>query len=63
MSDRCADRDGRAVPSIVLTEQNLDFVLARIDRLYILEKGEVKFAGGPDDVRRNNEILQKHLMI
>ena len=49
--------------SIVLAEQNLGFVLALSDRLCILEKGEVKFTGPPQEVRDNAEILQKYLTI
>ena len=47
--------------SVLLAEQSLDFVLSLSDRLYILEKGEVKFTGTPADVRANEEELQKYL--
>lgn len=49
--------------SIVLAEQNLDFVLALSDRLYVLEKGEVKFSGTPDEVRANEEVVLRHLTV
>jgi len=49
--------------SVLLAEQSLDFVLSLCDRLYILEKGEVKFTGTPADVRANEEELQKHLTV
>jgi branched-chain amino acid transport system ATP-binding protein len=39
--------------AVLLAEQSLDFVLSLSDRLYILEKGEVKFTGTPADVRAN----------
>jgi ABC-type branched-subunit amino acid transport system ATPase component len=39
--------------SVLLAEQSLDFMLSLSDRLYILEKGEVKFTGTPADVRAN----------
>ncbi len=49
--------------SVLLAEQSLDFVLSLSDRLYILEKGEVKFAGTPADVRANEGELQKYLTV
>jgi branched-chain amino acid transport system ATP-binding protein len=49
--------------SVLLAEQSLDFVLSLSDRLYILEKGEVKFTGTPADVRANEEDLQKYLIV
>jgi branched-chain amino acid transport system ATP-binding protein len=49
--------------SVLLAEQSLDFVLSLSDRLYILEKGEVKFSGTPADVRANEGELQKYLTV
>ncbi len=49
--------------SIVLAEQNLDFVLSLSDRLHILEKGEIKFTGTPDDLRASPEVLEKYLTV
>lgn len=49
--------------SILLAEQNLGFVLALSDRVYILEKGEVKFSGGPDEVRDNPDIVKRYLTV
>jgi branched-chain amino acid transport system ATP-binding protein len=49
--------------SVLLAEQSLDFVLSLCDRLYILEKGEVKFTGTPVDVRANEGELQKYLTV
>lgn len=49
--------------SILLAEQNLGFVLALADRVYILEKGEVKFSGAPDEVRDNPEIVKRYLTV
>ena len=42
--------------SIVLAEQNLEFVLNLSDYLHILEKGEVKYSGTPEDLRRDDGI-------
>jgi branched-chain amino acid transport system ATP-binding protein len=49
--------------SVLLAEQSLDFVLSLSDRLYILEKGEVKFTGTPADVMANEAELQKYLTV
>jgi len=49
--------------SILLAEQSLGFVLSLSDRVYILEKGEVKFTGTPEDVRANEGALQKYLTV
>jgi branched-chain amino acid transport system ATP-binding protein len=49
--------------SIVLAEQNLDFVLALADRVYILEKGEVRFTGSAADLRANDAIVKQYLTV
>jgi len=49
--------------SIVLAEQNLRFVLALADRVYILEKGEVRFTGTPSDLRADSRIVHQYLTV
>ena len=49
--------------SIVLAEQNLDFVLSLADRVYILEKGEVRYTGTPADLRANADIIRQYLTV
>jgi len=49
--------------SIVLAEQNLGFVLALCDRVYILEKGEVKFSGPVEELRGNEELARTYLTV
>jgi branched-chain amino acid transport system ATP-binding protein len=49
--------------SILLAEQSLEFVLSLSDRVYILEKGEVKFTGTADDVRGNERLLHQYLTV
>lgn len=49
--------------SIILAEQNLDFVLALSNRLHILEKGQIKYSGTTDDVRGNQEVVEKYLAV
>jgi branched-chain amino acid transport system ATP-binding protein len=49
--------------SIVLAEQNLQFVMALADRVYILEKGEVRFTGTPADLRADRRIVHQYLTV
>jgi branched-chain amino acid transport system ATP-binding protein len=49
--------------SIVLAEQNLQFVMALADRVYILEKGEVRFAGTPADLQADKSIVHQFLTV
>ena len=49
--------------SIVLAEQNLGFVLYLSDRCHILEKGEIKYSGTPEDLRAKPEILERYLTL
>ncbi|MGQ7846609.1 ABC transporter ATP-binding protein [Granulosicoccus sp. 3-233] len=49
--------------SLVLAEQNLNFVLDLSDRVYILEKGEVKFEGTSDELRQSPELVSRYLSV
>jgi len=49
--------------SIVLAEQNLDFVLYLSDRVHILEKGEVVYTGTPVELRDNPDVQTKYLTV
>jgi len=49
--------------SIVLAEENLKFVMALADRVYILEKGEVRFTGTPADLQADKSIVQQFLTV
>ena len=49
--------------SIVLAEQNLEFVMSLADRVYILEKGEVRFTGTPADLRADESIVHQYLTV
>jgi branched-chain amino acid transport system ATP-binding protein len=49
--------------SIVLAEQNLEFVMALADRIYILEKGEVRFTGTPADLKADERIVHQFLTV
>lgn len=49
--------------SIVLAEQNLKFVLSLSDHCHIMEKGEIKFSGTPEDLRENAQVKEKYLTL
>lgn len=49
--------------SIVLAEQNLNFVLYLSDYLHILEKGEIKFSGTPAQLKADKAVQDKYLTV
>jgi branched-chain amino acid transport system ATP-binding protein len=46
--------------TILLCEQNAKFSLDLSDRLYILEKGEVRYRGTVADFRKNEEAYKTY---
>jgi len=49
--------------TILLCEQNAKFSLDLSDRLYILEKGEVRYQGGVADFRKDEEAYKTYLAL
>lgn len=47
--------------TMVLVEQNVDFALQNSDYVYIIDNGTVVHSATPDDLRANQEILNRHL--
>ena len=47
--------------TILLAEQNVDFSLALADRVYVLEKGQIRFSGSAAALR-DNEALRHDLL-
>ena len=47
--------------TILLAEQNVDFSLNLADRVYVLEKGTIRFSGAASDLR-DNEALRHELL-
>jgi branched-chain amino acid transport system ATP-binding protein len=47
--------------TILLAEQNVDFSLALADRVYVLEKGSIRFSG-PAEQLRDDEALRHELL-
>lgn len=49
--------------TILLSEQNAEFSLGLSDRVYILEKGEVRFNGTVDDFMQDEETCRAYLTV
>ncbi|GAC1404626.1 MAG: ABC transporter ATP-binding protein [Candidatus Velthaea sp.] len=49
--------------TILLVEQNLYSALSVADRCYIIDQGEVKFEGTPDEIRRSDEVRSRYLHV
>jgi branched-chain amino acid transport system ATP-binding protein len=47
--------------TILLVEQNLATALAVADRVYVMEKGEVRVTAAPAELRAAPEVLQRYL--
>jgi branched-chain amino acid transport system ATP-binding protein len=53
-------REGLA---ILLVEQNLRTALALGDRHYVMDKGEIRFAGGSSELEDNDDVLRNYLSV
>jgi branched-chain amino acid transport system ATP-binding protein len=49
--------------TILLAEQRVDFALALADRVYVLEKGAVRFSGAAAELRRDRTLLDRLLSL
>jgi branched-chain amino acid transport system ATP-binding protein len=49
--------------SVLLSEQNVPFAAAVCDRAYVLEKGQVRFAGTMDQLRADEAVRRQHLTV
>jgi branched-chain amino acid transport system ATP-binding protein len=47
--------------TILLVEQNLNTALALADRVYVMEKGEVRLTAAPAELQASPELLQRYL--
>jgi branched-chain amino acid transport system ATP-binding protein len=53
----------RSVLTILLAEQHIDFSLSLSDRLYVLEKGELRFTGTPVEFTADPSIQARYLFV
>jgi branched-chain amino acid transport system ATP-binding protein len=49
--------------TVLISEQNLRFATELADRLYIIEKGEIRYTGTPADLAAHPELREKYLMV
>ncbi len=49
--------------TVLLSEQNLRFATELADRVYIIEKGEIRYEGTPDSLAQDPHVRQKYLMV
>jgi branched-chain amino acid transport system ATP-binding protein len=49
--------------TILLAEQGVEFSLSLADRVYVLEKGMVSFAGPADELRADRDLLHRLLAV
>jgi branched-chain amino acid transport system ATP-binding protein len=47
--------------AVLLVEQNIQTALALADRVYVMEKGEIRLEARPAELRASPEILQRYL--
>ncbi|MSQ18837.1 MAG: ABC transporter ATP-binding protein [Betaproteobacteria bacterium] len=49
--------------TVLISEQNLRFAMELADRVYIIEKGEIRYHGTPAELAARPEIRQQYLMV
>ncbi len=49
--------------SILLSEQNMHFAELVSDRAYVLEKGQIRYAGSMADLSANDEVRRAYLSV
>jgi branched-chain amino acid transport system ATP-binding protein len=49
--------------TILLSEQNFRFTTQVVDRIYIIEKGQIKYESTPQELESNTEIRRKYLSV
>lgn len=53
----------QAGATVLISEQNLRFATELADRIYIIEKGEIRYQGTPADLSHHPEVRQQYLMV
>jgi branched-chain amino acid transport system ATP-binding protein len=49
--------------TILLAEQRVDFALELADRVYVLEKGTIRYSGGADELRQDKGLVDRLLSL
>ena len=48
--------------SILIIEHNMDFILRQgVDKIVVMNDGEILMMGTPDEVRSNREVIEAYL--
>jgi len=49
--------------TVLLCEQNVNFALAISERAYVIEKGAIAYQGNIEELRRNEDVKRRYLMV
>lgn len=49
--------------TVLIAEQNLRFATELADRIYIIEKGEIRYHGTPAELTRSADVRERYLMV
>ena len=49
--------------TILFSEQNVKFAIMTSERAYVIDKGKIRYQGSIEELRANEEIKEKYLMI
>lgn len=49
--------------TILLAEQNLHFALSLSERVYVIDDGQIRFAGTTEELQNSPEIVQRYLAV
>jgi branched-chain amino acid transport system ATP-binding protein len=49
--------------TILLVEQNLYSALSVADRCYIIDQGQIRFSGTPEEIRNNEDLRRRYLHV
>jgi branched-chain amino acid transport system ATP-binding protein len=47
--------------SMLLVEQNVELAVELVDRVYVIDQGIIVFAGNPDELMQDTDVLSKYL--
>ena len=49
--------------TVLLAEQNLRFATELADRIYIIERGKIRYEGRPGELAAHPELREKYIMV
>jgi branched-chain amino acid transport system ATP-binding protein len=49
--------------TILFSEQNVKFATAVAEQAYVIDKGRIRYQGSMEDLKKNEEVRKKYLMI